>query len=263
MSQMVSALADLKGTFSQYSLFWHLGYLEVKQRYRRSVLGPWWVSISLSIFIGMMGIVFSRLFNQSIREYLPFFTAGFIAWTFLSSSVLEGTEIFKANVGFIKQINLPYNIYIFKHLVKQFIFMLHNLVVYVIVAIIFQVPVTPYTFLLIPGLLLLILNLYWISLLIALVCSRFRDMVAIVNSCVQVAFFVTPISWMPRLLDEHSKILKYNPFVYLIDIVRAPLLGMAPSMASWIFCTVLCLAGCYLSFYLFSSVRSRIPFWVD
>lgn len=201
MSQMASALEDLKTTFSQYVLFCHLGYLEVKQRYRRSVLGPWWVSISLAIFIGMMGIVFSRLFGQSIEEYLPFFTAGFISWTFLCNSVMEGTDIFKGSVGFIKQINLPYNIYIFKHLVKQVIFMFHNLVVFLIVALLFKIPVTLNTLLVIPGFFLMILNLYWMSLFVAMVCCRFRDMISIVNSCMQVAFFVTPISWMPRLLD--------------------------------------------------------------
>jgi ABC-type polysaccharide/polyol phosphate export permease len=260
---IATAFNDLRMTLRQYALFCHLGYVEVKQRYRRSVLGPWWVSISLAIFIAMMGVVFSRLFKQSMEEYLPFFTAGFIAWTFLCNSILEAMEIFKSNVGFIKQINLPYNIYIFKHLVKQCIYLLHNCVVYLIVALFFRVSWNANTLLVFPGLLLFIVNLYWMSLLVALICARFRDMISIVSSCMQVAFFVTPVSWMPRLLDSQSKILQYNPFVYFLDIIRSPLLGGAPAFQSWVFCTVFALVGCLLSFICFSSVRTRIAFWVD
>lgn len=263
MALLPVAIKDLSTTLCQYSIWWHLGYVEVKQRYRRSVLGPWWITISLSIFVAMMGLVFSRLFHQSMKDYLPFFTAGFIFWTFLSTGIVEATEIFRGNAGFIKQINLPYNIYVFKHLVKQLIFMLHNLIVYVVVLLLFQIPLTVHTFLIFPGLLLFLLNLYWICLVTAMVCARFQDIVSIVTSCMQVAFFVTPISWMPRLLNENTKILRFNPFVYLIDVVRSPLLGTAPDPISWVVCTCLAIFGMGLALMIFSSVRSRIAFWVD
>ena len=206
------AIKDFQDSLSQHRVWLHLGWVEVKQRYRRSVIGPWWITLSMLIFILMLGLVFSRLFHQRLEEYLPFFTAGYLFWTFISSSILESAEIFRANAGFIKQIRLPFHLYVFKHLVKQVILLAHNAVVYLLVCAFFKFNPGFLFLLVLPGFLLLLVNVYWMSFLIAMICSRYRDMVPIISSCVQIAFFVTPISWMPRLLDQNPALLKYNRF---------------------------------------------------
>lgn len=261
--QLRAGISDLQQALLQYRVWLHLGWVEVKQRYRRSVLGPWWISVSMLIFIVMMGIVFSRLFHQSLNEYIPFFTAGFLFWTFISTSVTDSAEIFKSNGGFIKQINLPLSLYVFKHLVRQVICLLHNTVIYVLVCIYFQINPGKSVFFVLPGFAVLLLNVYWICFLIALICARFRDMVPIISSCVQVAFFVTPISWMPRLLDQNPGLLKYNPLVYFLDVVRSPLLGSVPPFQSLFICSLMAVIGITLSFIVFSAVRTRIAYWVD
>ena len=263
MSKLNVAIQDLKTATSQYRIWLHLGWVDIKQRYRRSVIGPWWISLSMLIFIGMMGIVFSRLFHQSLKEYIPFFTAGYLFWTFLSSSITEGAEIFKSHAGFIKQINLPYNLYVFKHIARQVIILLHNFVVYLLVCAFFGLNPGWTSLWVLPGFVLLLINVYWICSLVALFATRFRDIIPIIGSCVQVAFFVTPISWVPKLLDSNSWILKFNPLVYFLDVVRSPLLGITPSNISWSVCIAMAIVGCAMSFYLFASVRSRIAFWVD
>lgn len=257
------AFTDLKKAVLQYRVWLHLGWVEVKQRYRRSIIGPWWISLSMLIFILMMGIVFSRLFHQSLREYIPFFTAGFLFWSFISTSVVEAAEVFKSNGGLIKQINLPFSLYVFKHIVRQVICLMHNAVVYFLVCIFFQINAGWTIFLVIPGLLLLSLNLCWICFLVSIICARFRDMVPIINSCVQIAFFITPISWMPRLLDQNPSILKYNPLSYFLEVVRAPLLGEIPLWINWSVNGVLAISGCIVTFLIFALVRNRIAFWVD
>lgn len=263
MTSTHKALQDLKSAAAQHRVWLHLGWVEVKQRYRRSVIGPWWISLSMLIFIIMMGVVFSRLFKQRLEEYIPFFTAGFLFWIFISSSVVESADTFKSNEGYIKQINLPYSLYIFKHLVRQTICLLHNFVIYILVCFFFNLNPGFTALMAIPGFVLLALNMFWICFLVAMICARFRDMVPIITSCVQVVFFVTPISWMPRLLDQNPSIMKYNPLVYLLDIVRSPLLGAFPSPTAWVFNLVMAICGCILSFLVFSKVRSRIVFWVD
>jgi lipopolysaccharide transport system permease protein len=257
------AFQDLKKGALQHRVWLHLGWVEVKQRYRRSIIGPWWITLSTLIFILMMGVVFSRLFHQKLDEYIPFFTAGFLFWTFISSSVTEAAEIFKSNGGFIKQINLPFSLYVFKHLVRQGIYLLHNLVIYLLVIVFFRLNPGQVFFLVLPGFLLLAINIYWICFLVAMICARFRDVIPMITSCVQIAFFITPISWMPRLLDQNPSIMKYNPLVHLLEVVRAPLLGEIPSTLSWSVDFGLAIGGCILSFILFSLVRSRIAFWVD
>jgi len=263
MRTLYLAIQDLKKAALQHRVWLHLGWVEVKQRYRRSVIGPWWISLSMLIFILMMGIVFSRLFHQKIQEYIPFFTAGFLFWTFISTSVIEAAEIFKSNGGFIKQINLPHSLYVFKHIVRQVICLLHNFVVYLLVCLVFKFNPGFKALLVIPGFVILALNVYWICFLVAILCARFRDIVPMISSCVQIAFFITPISWMPRLLDQNPAILKLNPLVYLLDVVRAPLLGTLPTEISWFFCSVMAVIGSIITFLAFSLARPRIAFWVD
>lgn len=263
MSYITLAVRDLKQASVQRQVWLHLGWLEVKQRYRRSVIGPWWISLSMLIFIGMMGLVFSRLFHQELRSYIPFFTAGFLFWTCISTSISESADIFRANVGFIKQMNLPYHLYLFKHLVKQLIYLMHNACVYVLVCLFFQFNPGWNLLWLIPGLFLLFVNLYWIGCVLSMLCTRFRDLVPIITSCIQIAFFVTPISWTPKLLGADSAILLWNPLCYLLDLLRSPCLGQRPAWTSYIVVFSLALCGCLLSFLVFARKRARIAFWVD
>ncbi|MBS0620518.1 MAG: ABC transporter permease [Verrucomicrobia bacterium] len=257
------ALSDLKSALKEWRVWLHLGWVEVKQRYRRSVIGPWWISLSMLIFILMMGVVFSRLFHQELGEYIVFFTSGFLFWTFISTSVSEAAEIYKSSGAFITQVKLPYILYVFKHLVRQSICLAHNFAVYILICLCFQFFPGSAFFWVIPGFLLLLLNLSWLCLLLGLLCARFRDIVPIVGSCVQIAFFITPISWMPRLLEQNPKVLKLNPLIYLLDLVRSPLLGSAPAPMSWIVSLSMAFLGIFFTFSLFSKVRARIAYWVD
>lgn len=260
---MKNGIHDLLLASSHHSVWLHLGWLEVKQRYRRSVLGPWWISISMLIFIGAMSQIFSHLFQESLANYVPFFTAGFMLWSFISTNIIESTEIFKAHSGMIKQIKLPYSLYILKSLVKSLIVLAHNFIIYLLVIAIFQVNPGWSFFLFFPGLLLLVVNLYWMTLFIALLSTRFRDIAPIVISCMQILFFITPISWTPKLLGTESLIVKLNPFVYFLDMVRNPLLGkpIDPSSLSITLCITL--VGLIGTLSIFNRVRPRIPFWLD
>ena len=215
------------------------------------------------IFIAAMSRIFTHLFHQDASDYVPFFAAGLIFWSFISSSITESTEIFKANGDLIKQINLPYSLYIFKFLVKNGIVLGHNFIIYLLVIAFFKVNPGWNGLMLIPGTLLLLVNLYWITLFVALVSTRFRDISPIVSSCMQILFFITPISWTPKLLTADSLIVKLNPFVYLMDLVRNPILGKAVPLESWVISSSIAMIGLIGALALFNRVRVRIPFWLD
>lgn len=260
---MRSVFHDILNTFSKYPIWLHLGIQDVKQRYRRSVLGPWWITINMAIFIGAMGVIFGRVLAQNSSDYIPFFSSGFLLWSFISGSIIESTELFKSHSGFIKQMNLPMNLYMFKFFTKNIIVFFHNFVVYFFVALLFKVNPGIYSLLVIPGFVLLWINLYWICLFVALVSTRFRDMVPIISSSMQLLFFVTPISWLPKLVGENSIIIKFNPFVYFIEVIRQPLLGSLPPYHYWVVNCGIAFFGLLASFSMLQRVKSRIPFWVD
>ncbi len=257
------AIQDFISSIHHHRVWLHLGVLEVKQRYRRSFLGPWWISMNMLIFIAAMGLIFSRILSQNVAEYIPFFTTGYLLWSFISSCISESTDLFKANIGLIKQVKLPYNLYVLKFFTRNILFLAHNFVVYVLVMVFFQKNPGWNCLYAIPGMLLLILNLYWICLLVAIISTRFRDMVPIITNILQIFFFITPISWMPKLLGQDSLIVKINPFVYFLESIRQPLLGHSPPLNLWIINGSMAIVGLYMSFRLFNAVRSRIAFWID
>lgn len=257
------AIRDIRKAAGQYRIWLHLGLLEVRQRYRRSILGPWWITLTMFIFIGAMGTIFGRLLDQPQAEYIPFFTAGFLLWSFISNSLNEATDIFRFNSSLIKQINLPYSIYVFKFVAKSVIYLAHNFIVYLFVMWFFGLNPGWRGLLAIPGLFLLILNLFWMCLLVAILSTRYRDVVQIVNSGLQILFFVTPISWMPKLLGTDSLVVRLNPFVYLIETVRQPLLGAVVPFSTWMININLTIMGLGVGLAIFSAARSRIPFWVE
>lgn len=263
MYKLKLALRDFVDALFRFSVWRSLGMLEVRQKYQRSVLGPWWVSISMLVFIVVLGVVYSRVFSVQFSQYMPYFSAGYLLWLYITSCVNESTELFRQNGGFIKQVKLPLSVYVFKFMTKNMVIFFHNFLVFLLVICYFRVEIGWTGLLAIPGFLLLSLNLYWISLLVALISTRYRDMVPIINSFMQILFFITPISWDKTLLGEHSKIIKLNPMVYFIDIIREPLLGKIPVLSEYWVVLSMTVVGFTLAFLLFSKVRARVPFWVD
>lgn len=263
MNSLKYAIKDLTDSLKKASLWQNLGLLEVKQRYQRSILGPWWISISMLAFVLVLGAVFGRIFSEESSSYMPYFSSGYLLWLYVSSCLSEATDLFRQNGSFIKQINLPFSVYVLKFLTRNILIFFHNFFAFLIVFLFCQKSLTYVMFLAIPGFLLLTLNMYWMSFVIALISTRYRDLAPIVSSCVQILFFITPISWNKRLIGEHSKIVEWNPFVYLIESVREPLLGRVPSIETLGVCCLIGSVGMCFCFLVFSRFRTRIAFWVD
>ena len=96
-----------------------------------------------------------------------------------------------------------------------------------------------------------------------MVSARFRDIPQLINSIVQIVFFVTPIMWKPELLRSRDPIIAdFNPFYHLVEIVRAPLLGQLPSAKSYMAVLLITLVNVMIVGAFFARFRSRISYWV-
>lgn len=253
---------DIKGACYGYKIWGHLGWSDIQQRYRGSLLGPLWITLSMVIVVAALGIVYSRLFHQEINVFIPFLTCGILAWTYITSILTESSDVFTSAKDFIENIRMPYTTHVFKLVWRNILIFLHNLIVYVFVLFIFKVKMTVYTLLIIPGFLLVTLNLASLSIIIGILGARFRDLPPVINSLIMVAFFVSPVAWQPKLLGENSLIIKLNPFSYFLDLIRSPLLGSPPQISSFVFCVVLMIVTLLLASLVFSRYRSRIAFWI-
>ena len=114
------------------------------------------------------------------------------------------------------------------------------------------------------GLGLLVINLVWMMLILAVICTRFRDFTQIVQNSMQVLFYVTPIIWNKNMLPEKfgTELLDYNPFYHLLNIVREPLLGNIPSAMNWLVAVIMAIVGWVIALTFFNRYCKKIPYWL-
>ena len=177
-----AALNDILEGLRRWELWGTMGWYDVRQHYRRSVLGPFWLTLSMAIMVGALGFLYGGLFGHSMKDYLPYLALGLIFWGFMASFMTEGCTVFTAAAPFIHQVNAPLSIYVFRLLWKNLIILAHNALVFVAVAAIFGVWPGTAGLLVLPALVLVCLAGLSISALLGLLTSRFRDIPPIVAS---------------------------------------------------------------------------------
>jgi len=249
---------------TQLSLVLTLGWYDIRGRYRRSAIGPFWITISMGVMIASIGIVFGQIFNTPMEEYLPFLAAGIILWAFITGTINEGCTGFIEAERMIKQLPIPLFVHILRVLWRNLLILAHNILILPLVLLVVGKGIGLEALLAILGLLLVALCLSWLAFLFAMLCARYRDLAQIVASVLQVAFYVTPIIWMPSVLLDRmgATFLKFNPFYHLLDVIRAPLLGVVPSLTSWLVVLVVAIVGWGFTLLVFSRLRHRVAYWL-
>ena len=261
-SRAALAWRDLVDGFGRSWMWSALALQDIKLRYRGSVLGPFWLTISTLVMVAAMGFIYGRLFRIDTANYLPYLALGLIVWGTFSSIITEGCETFLREQSVIQQVPIPFSIHAYRNVCRNFIVLAHNLVIVPIGLVLFAIPVNWHSLEIIPGFLLLAINGFWISILLGLISARFRDVPPIVASFLQVLFFVTPIFWPVEMLGDWQAIATLNPLFAAIDVVRAPLLGVAPAENSWLVLSLMTVLGCGVTFAMFARFRTRIAYWI-
>lgn len=257
------AWRDLAAGIGDVSLWARLGTRDLTRRYRRTLLGPLWGSARVGIFVMALGLVGSRLMPGSGVLYVPYVAAGMVIWTFLLETTTEFSMLFTSRGQLIRQIKLPYSLLVCIALWRHFLILLHHAVIVVLAMIIYGVPITSATPLVLIGLVSLIAVMLPWGIIVAIACARFRDLQPLIASILQIAFFVTPVFWLPsQLASGAGVIVGFNPAYYFIEIVRAPLLGAAPDPLCWIVVPGLIVLTWTSAIALLARTRHRIAFWL-
>ncbi|RQT36250.1 ABC transporter permease [Burkholderia contaminans] len=256
------SLADLKKSIASWRLWTLLGWLEIRQRYARSRLGPFWLTISMGVMITSLGVVYGTLFGQKMNEYLPFLAASIVLWGLFSTTVVEGSVAYINSASYIRQMATPKLIYILQVVWRNLIVVGHNFVIVIALLAIFGVKRWETLPLFVPALLIYVLNAMWIAMVVGLLSARFRDLPQIVSALLQVAFYVTPIIFRPDALNRFSFIVEWNPLAYLIDVVRSPLIGQMPSALTWGVTIGMAVIGWPIALLMTGRYLKRIPYWV-
>jgi len=262
------AFGDLSAGWKQRALWGHLGWQDIKQRYRRSVLGPLWISISMGVIALGLGILYSLLFQTPIETFLPHVAVGLLIWNFISGCVLEGSEVFIANEGLIKFLPAPLSLHVYRLVWRQSLFFLHNLVIWAVLMIVFPHPLGWSLLLAFPAFALLAINGGWIAILSGILATRFRDIPPIIASVVQLVFYMTPIVWSVDILSdnpavqERVRLVELNPVFHFLEILRRPLLGQETVWRYWYVVLAITVVGWAVGLVCMRNYRARVAYWV-
>ncbi|WP_245177278.1 ABC transporter permease [Geodermatophilus sp. DF01_2] len=263
-----SAFRDLANGWAQRELWFHLGWQDIRQRYRRSVLGPIWITISMAVTAIALGILYAGLFGNPLEEQLPYILVGFIIWAFIAGCISEGSEVFVANSGLITHLPAPISIHVYRLVWRQMLFFAHNLIVYAVMLVVFPQPLTWTDLSALVAFALLVVNGAWIALLVGIVSTRFRDLPPVTQSVVQLLFFLTPIVWIYEDLAsnpavaERAAIVQLNPVFHFVEIVRRPMLGQDQHLHSWVIVTAIAVVGWAMTLLVMRRYRGRVAYWV-
>jgi lipopolysaccharide transport system permease protein len=258
-----AAQSDLQRGFAGWRVWLLLGINDVRQRYRRSLIGQFWITITMLVTIAALGIVYSYLFRMSIRDYLPSLTMGLVVWGLISALITDACTVFTVAEPYLRHVPMPKSVFVHRMIVRNLLTFAHNVTIVPLLYVTFRLwPGWP--ILLAPvGLAILTANGVWIGLLVGTLCARFRDLPQIVGSALQVAFFVTPVMWkQEQLPPDAAWIVDLNPLANILRLVRDPLLGTVPHASAYVTGIAIMLAGFGVTLPLFARFRGRIVYWL-
>lgn len=259
---LANAVTDLIEGLERWELWSTLGWHDIRQRYRRSVVGPFWLTLSMGVMVAGLAYLYAGLMGQNIKTYLPYVSLGMIVFSLISSIASDGSSVFITSAQMILQIKAPLSVYIYQMLWRNILIFAHNMCIYILVLIFFKVEIGWNLLLSLFGLFLVITNGLWAGMLLGGLSARFRDVPPIVSSVMQVAFFLTPIFWTPGSLPNREIFVHMNPFYYLIEVVRMPLLGHTPELTIWLAAIGINCVSAAVAIPFYARYRARIAYWV-
>lgn len=257
------AWRDLVEAARRWPLILHLGWQDVRQRYRRSLLGPLWLTVSVGVQIGALGLVYGELFHVDLKSYLPHLAVGMTVWQTFSSMINDGCLCYISGESYLKQVALPKSIFPLRVVLRSLITFGHDAIIVLIVLAIYTPPSIVGVAGALVGLAVIAINGVWVGLWFGMACARFRDLAPIVASVLQVLFFLTPVIWLPDTLSGRWRLLlELNPCASFLSLVREPLLGETPTLEAWAVVLSVTAIGWVLAFLMFARYRARITYWL-
>lgn len=254
---------ELKAIYQQWFVWLTLASQDIKLRYRRSVLGPLWITISMAVTIYSMGFLYGKLFHVELATYFPYLASGIIGWSFISSLLLESGQVFIESEGYIRNQASYVSMFMMRLIFRNTLVFMHNILVFLPVILFFKINLSFKFLLIIPGLMIIAINAFFFGTVLAIISTRYRDFAQIVSSFIQVVFFLTPVMWMADALPADMRwIVEYNPFNQFLNLIRGPLLQQVLSIDGMLIVFSTTVVGVLLYGVLLTKFKHRIVFWL-
>lgn len=261
-SLTAATLSDLQHAVHAWPIWLRMGWHDILSRYRRSWLGPVWLIVTVAVVVGSLSFVYSTIFQISALEFLPFVAIGIVVWGFISAVTTESITAFVEAETYIRTLRITLFVFVLRVFWRNVIAFLTQFAFILVLLIglgVFSPLHLPLVFV---GLVLLFAQGLWVIPLLGLFGTRFRDLQPVVQNLLQVLFFVTPVFWLPSLLGSRRWIADFNPLSRLINLVREPLLGRAPSLEDYLVVLLVTCVGGLTTLLFYGRFRSRVVYWL-
>jgi ABC-type polysaccharide/polyol phosphate export permease len=254
--------ASMRGYWRTFRLCLYFAWGDTRARYKRSVLGPFWLVIGTAIGVMGLGFLWSELLSVPRAEFIPSLTIGLVSWQLISGCITEAPNLFVQNARLIRNMRVPHVIFVIQLVLRHLINFLHNLIIVMFVVAIYPQHLTWAAFLVIPGLALTLVALAGVVTIIAFVSTRYRDIGPLIQSFMPLLFFLTPVIYRPNQLSSISYLAWWNPLTYLIGLVRDPVLGELPEPGTVLISCSLLTVTIVFAVWVYHRNKDKLAFWI-
>jgi ABC-type polysaccharide/polyol phosphate export permease len=249
------------GLIGAISIAAALAWSDMRHRYVRSLLGPFWMSIQMAIMVAVLGSAIGHLSNTNAIARLPMLALSLTAWTFLNGVVLDATTALQNSASLIKDRALPPIVFLLQAVFRQALFALHNAVVPLLLWLVLVRSDAEGAVAALPGLVLFVAFTIGLSLVLGALATRFRDLKPIIESSLTLAFLASPIIWTPEMIDRGSTVMRLNPLTHLFAVWREPLATGHVAMTSVVYSLVSVAVLAIASVVTIARLR-KAAFWI-
>ena len=257
-SQLVS---DIPAGWALRNSWWALSRQAIKISYRRTTLGPIWITLQQVAFVVGISLLYSQLFKVKSADMVPLVAFGITFWGLLTNFITGAASNLIQQSQSIKSSTLPISFYVFSSISQQLLTFFHSAVVLIPLAFVFDTTPRLATLITVPlAIVCVVINGFSIGLWLGPLSARYRDISASIPILIQIAMFLSPIFWSPSLLGGRTWIVDYNPIAWMIETFRSPILGGDIRFDLWLQLIIFTFANLALGVTVLHRVRDKISY---
>jgi ABC-type polysaccharide/polyol phosphate export permease len=234
--------------FEERKIWVHLGWRDLRSRYSRTLIGPWWSVANLLTIVFGSSLAVGLISGNSALSQAPRMVLGFCLWLLINAILNEAVELFEAEKSLLLNTQISEATLVMRLLWRNYLVFLHSFVVVVLTFLIAQEPLSLRLLALIPIALVVCLGALFPVYVFARSIFVLRDLKVLLPSAIQLVFFLTPILWTPPESGPMHTISIFNPAGWIIEFTRQ--LILEDQFNGYLFAKVCILA--FVSFLLMS-----------